>query len=154
MGLEPIFNTLFSFKNSVDDFYIKFLEKDTILVDIFYIPKPSDRSKADKQQVSGAIKLGVAKLPLNKLIEKDYSFQAQEICPCFWHVAQTARAGKMLPVHIPQHLQFHIPFEGVPLGAGHLRIAQGREQGGGLPLRFCFRRRHVARGGVPIARGF
>ena len=76
MGLEPIFNTLFSFKNSVDDFYIKFLEKDAILVDIFYIPKPSDRSKANKQQISGAIKLGVAKLPLNKLIEKDYSFQA------------------------------------------------------------------------------
>ena len=79
MGIEPIFNTLFSFKNTVDDFYIKYLEKDTILVDFFYIPKPSDRNKAERQQVSGAVKLGSAKLPLNKLIEKDFSFQAQEI---------------------------------------------------------------------------
>jgi len=28
---------------------------------------------------SGALKLGSARLPLNKLLEKDYSFQAQEI---------------------------------------------------------------------------
>lgn len=39
IGIEPIYNTLFSFKNTADDFYIKFLEKDTVVVDIFYIPK-------------------------------------------------------------------------------------------------------------------
>ena len=39
LGLEPIYNTLFSFKNTVDDFYVKYLERDTILVDIFYIPQ-------------------------------------------------------------------------------------------------------------------
>ena len=38
-GLEPIYNPLFSFRNTVDDFYIKYLERDTILIDIFYIPK-------------------------------------------------------------------------------------------------------------------
>ena len=38
-GLEPIYNTLFSFRNTVDDFYIKYLERDIILIDIFYIPK-------------------------------------------------------------------------------------------------------------------
>ena len=75
-GLEPIYNTLFSFRNTVDDFYIKYLERDIILVDIFYIPKaPSGQQKL----VTGALKLGSAKLPLNKLLEKDYSFQAQEI---------------------------------------------------------------------------
>ena len=40
-GFEPIYNTLFSFKNMSDDFYIKFLEKDNILVDVFYVPKSS-----------------------------------------------------------------------------------------------------------------
>ena len=30
-GLEPIFNTLFSFKNHVDDFYVKYLEKDEFI---------------------------------------------------------------------------------------------------------------------------
>ena len=31
---EPIYNTLFSFKNCVDDFYLKHLEKDSVSVDI------------------------------------------------------------------------------------------------------------------------
>ena len=70
-GLEPIYNTLFSFRNSVDDFYIKYLERDTILIDIFYIPKAV---MGKSSQATGAIKLGSAKLPLNKLLEKDFSF--------------------------------------------------------------------------------
>ena len=75
-GLEPIYNTLFSFRNTVDDFYIKYLERDIILIDIFYIPKsPPGQQKL----ATGALKLGSAKLPLNKLLEQDYSFQAQEI---------------------------------------------------------------------------
>ena len=40
-GFEPVYNTLFSFKNLSDDFYIKFLETDSILVDVFYVPKVS-----------------------------------------------------------------------------------------------------------------
>ena len=75
-GLEPIYNTLFSFRNTVDDFYIKYLERDTILIDIFYIPKAA---AGEAKLATGALKLGSAKLPLNKLLEKDYSFQAQEI---------------------------------------------------------------------------
>lgn len=39
IGIEPIYNTLFSFKNTTDNFYIKHLEKETILVDIFCVPK-------------------------------------------------------------------------------------------------------------------
>lgn len=74
IGIEPIYNTLFSFKNSVDDFYIKFLEKDTIVVDIFYIPKGQRGQQSQANVATSAVKLGVAKLPLNKLLEKDYSF--------------------------------------------------------------------------------
>lgn len=37
-GFEPVYNTLFSFKNTVDDFYLKHLEKDSILVDFFAVP--------------------------------------------------------------------------------------------------------------------
>ena len=71
-----MYNTLFSFKNTVDDFYIKYLERDTILIDIFYIPKVAH---AEQGAAKGAFKLGSAKLPLNKLLDKDHSMQAQEI---------------------------------------------------------------------------
>ena len=71
LGIEPIYNTLFSFKNTVDDFYIKYLERDTVLVDIFYIPKPQ---VGKPNPNAGAIKLGSAKLPLHKMVDKDYSF--------------------------------------------------------------------------------
>ena len=73
LGLEPIYNTLFSFKNTVDDFYVKYLERETILVDIFYIPKAQ---AGQPNMASGAVKLGSARLPLSKLLDKDYSFQA------------------------------------------------------------------------------
>lgn len=36
-GFEPVVNTLFSFKNCVDDFYLKHLEKDHIAVDCFVL---------------------------------------------------------------------------------------------------------------------
>ena len=74
-GFEPKFNTLFSFKNISDDFYIKFLERDSILVDIYYVPKTSKGAAGS----AGSIKLGSANLPLNKLIEKDYGPQWQSI---------------------------------------------------------------------------
>ena len=37
-GFEPVYNTLFSFKNSLDNFYLKHLEKDSVLIDIFVLP--------------------------------------------------------------------------------------------------------------------
>lgn len=61
-GFDPIYNTLFSFKNTVDDFYVKFLENDFVAVDLIIIIG------------SKKLKLGTAKLPLNKLIENDFSF--------------------------------------------------------------------------------
>jgi len=41
------------------------LQTDTILVDVFACPSDKERK---------TVKIGSAKLPLNKLIEKDYSF--------------------------------------------------------------------------------
>lgn len=71
-GFSPIFNTLFSFKNTVDDFYLKHLEKEHVLIDIFGVPPLT----ADNNRANGVIKLGVSKLPLIKLVEGDFSFQA------------------------------------------------------------------------------
>ena len=86
-GFEPIYNTLFSFKNTSDDFYIKYLEKDHILVDVFYAPKASTGAPAQAKPV----KLGSAKLPLNRLLNKDFSFQAQEI----WNERINQSIGKL-----------------------------------------------------------
>lgn len=72
-GFEPIYNTLFSFKNTVDDFYLQHLEKSFMAVDIFGVPPQT----AENKRASGVIKIGTAKLPLVKLIEGDFSFQAQ-----------------------------------------------------------------------------
>ena len=69
-SFEPIYNTLFSFKNTVDDFYLKHLEQSYVLVDVFGVPPPNIENK----RANGAIKIGSAKLPLIKLIEGDLSF--------------------------------------------------------------------------------
>lgn len=70
-GFEPMFNTLFSFKNMVDDFYVKHLERDSILVDVFLVQTTTSQNAT---QNSVAQKLGSARLPLHKLLDKDYSF--------------------------------------------------------------------------------
>jgi hypothetical protein len=66
-GFEPQYRTQFRFKNNVDDFFISQLEKNSIQVDIFL------------SRAQNALKIGTAKLPLSKLLDKDHSFQAQEI---------------------------------------------------------------------------
>jgi hypothetical protein len=67
-----VYNTLFSFKNTVDDFYLKHLDNDSSLIDFFAIPFAT----VDSSRAAGAIKIGTARLPLHKLIEGDESFQA------------------------------------------------------------------------------
>jgi len=54
-GYDPQFKTLFSFKNAVDDFYLKHLYKDFVLAEIFTI-------KGSRTRVTE--KIGEAKLPL------------------------------------------------------------------------------------------
>lgn len=61
-GYEPQFKTLFSFKNSVDDFYIKHLHQETILVEVFTIKGSRTRTTE---------KIGEAKLPLVILLQGD-----------------------------------------------------------------------------------
>lgn len=80
-GFEVSYNTLFSFKNIIDDFYLKHCEKDSVLIDVFAIPISSDNLgiSSGGARPNGAIKVGYAKLPLHKIIEGDVSFQAQEI---------------------------------------------------------------------------
>ena len=34
VGFEPVVNTLFSFKNPVDSFYVKYLENEVLHVDV------------------------------------------------------------------------------------------------------------------------
>lgn len=36
-GYEPIYNTLFSFKNCVDDFYLRYLQGDALAVDVYLV---------------------------------------------------------------------------------------------------------------------
>lgn len=67
-GFNPIYATRFSFKNHVDDFYIKHLEKDSILVDVFLVPPVSKNSVGE----TPARKIGSARLPLHRLLSKIY----------------------------------------------------------------------------------
>ena len=49
---------------------MRYLEKETILVDFFSVPPKT----ADNARTPNALKIGSAKLPLHKLLEKDFSF--------------------------------------------------------------------------------
>lgn len=51
----------------MDDFYIGYLQKNFINLDFFI------------SRAQNAIKIGASKLPLASLLQKDHSFQAQEI---------------------------------------------------------------------------
>ena len=61
-GFEPNYSTQFSFKNSIDDFYVQHLEKSTMTMDFFIT------------RAQNAVKIGSAKIVLSKLLEKDHSF--------------------------------------------------------------------------------
>jgi len=58
-GYRPLYNTQFSFKNRVDDFYVQFLQKNTMKLDI-YISKNNS-----------AVHLGYAEIFLKDLIERE-----------------------------------------------------------------------------------
>lgn len=63
IGNEPVYNTLFSFKNTVDSVYTSFIQKDFIGVDVF----------------CGKVKLGSCRIALSIVVEKDFSFQTVNI---------------------------------------------------------------------------
>jgi hypothetical protein len=64
-GYEPSFDTIFCFKNKVDDFYIKNLIESHIKVEVYAV-----RGSGKKT----TIKIGEARLPLVVLIEGGASF--------------------------------------------------------------------------------
>lgn len=66
-GFSPIYNTVFTFKNLVDDFYMEFLRKEYLNVDVLAVPP-------NKKATKKLVKLGSAKLPLSQLISGDFSF--------------------------------------------------------------------------------
>ena len=66
-GLSPIYNTVFTFNNQVDDFYMEFLRKEFLNVDVLAVPPNKKGSKK-------LIKLGSAKIPLEQLIRGDFTF--------------------------------------------------------------------------------
>lgn len=64
-GYEPDIDTIFSFKNNVDNFYLKYLEKEHIIAELFILK--SGAGGQGKQSV----KIAEAKLPLSPLLSND-----------------------------------------------------------------------------------
>jgi len=62
-----VFDTIICFKNHVDDFYLKYIEENSINVEIFSIKGVEKK------------KVGEAKLPLTILRKNDQSHQVQQI---------------------------------------------------------------------------
>jgi hypothetical protein len=62
-GYRPLYNTQFSFKNKIDDFYVQFLQKNTMKIDV-YISKNN-----------AAIHLGHAELHMRELVERETVMQ-------------------------------------------------------------------------------
>lgn len=54
----------------MDDFYLKHLQNEYMAVDICLL-KPKN---ADGSRPGGSLKVGTAKLPLHRLLEKEHSF--------------------------------------------------------------------------------
>lgn len=69
-GFEANYETLFRFRNIVDDFYIRYFEQQTVLVDVFALPIASINS----MMPSGALKIGSARLALQVGLDGDRSF--------------------------------------------------------------------------------
>lgn len=68
-GFHAVYNTQFSFKNKVDDFYVQFMQKNMIRVDI-YISKNN-----------AAIHLGRAEVLLREIVERETVMQELSIKP-------------------------------------------------------------------------
>ena len=71
VGYEPQFDQIISFKNTVDDFYLNYLEKECIVAEVFTVKGGIQQSSYEK--------IGEARLPLSCILQQDTSFQVQEI---------------------------------------------------------------------------
>ena len=61
-GYSPAFDTIFCFKNTVDDFYLKYLSQESMVVEVFAV-KGSGKKQTEK--------IGEARLPLIILLQND-----------------------------------------------------------------------------------
>ena len=69
-GYDPQFDFIFNFKNQVDDFYLKYLSEESVLIEVFTVKSSGNRVTE---------KIGEAKLPLIILLQNDQGFQTQAI---------------------------------------------------------------------------
>ena len=60
MGYNPKINSVFSFKNPVDDFYVRHLQQSHIFAEVFIVKGTGNNKET--------VKMGVAKLPLSPLL--------------------------------------------------------------------------------------
>ena len=69
-GYDPQFDTIFCFKNTVDDFYLKYLSQEFINVEVFALKGQGKKTTE---------KIGEAKLPLEFLLTNNQGHQIQSI---------------------------------------------------------------------------
>jgi len=86
-GYEPEVNTIFSFKNNIDNFYLKFLDQEYIEAELFLVRGMGGAGKH-------SVKIGDAKLPLNPVLKHDVNLQVMSFTCCFGEWAGRA-AGKV-----------------------------------------------------------
>ena len=72
---HPEINTIFSFKNKIDDFYLRNLKESSISVELYIVKAGEGEQKGPSRHTPI---LGKAKLPLEHLLKDDQSFQVQE----------------------------------------------------------------------------
>lgn len=68
-GFRAVYNTQFSFKNKVDDFYVQFLQKSAMRIDIYI-----SRNNA-------AVHLGRAEVLLREIVERESVMQELSLKP-------------------------------------------------------------------------
>ena len=64
-GYDPQFDTIFCFRNKVDNFYIKHMMDQSIMAEVYAVKGTNKKN---------TVKIGEAKLPLNSLITGGSSF--------------------------------------------------------------------------------
>lgn len=64
-GYDPDIDTIFSFKNNVDNFYLKYLEKEHIVAELFILKSGTGG------QGKHSVKIAEAKLPLSPLLSNE-----------------------------------------------------------------------------------
>ena len=84
-GYEPDISAIFSFKNNVDSFYLKYLQRDHILCELYIVKRTTESTK-------DTVKIAEANLPLSVLL----SGEAGQTQAMSWMCTFGDWKGKML----------------------------------------------------------